>query len=31
LKVNAEPIIRITGDCPLLDPNTVEDMLQFFL
>lgn len=31
LKVNADPIIRITGDCPLLDPNIVEEMLQFFL
>ena len=31
LKVSADPIIRITGDCPLLDPNVVENMLQFFL
>jgi len=31
LKINADPIIRITGDCPLIDPFLVEDMLQFYL
>lgn len=31
LKINADPIIRITSDCPLIDPFIVEDMLQFYL
>ena len=31
LQNNADPIIRITGDCPLIDSNIVENMLQFFL
>jgi spore coat polysaccharide biosynthesis protein SpsF (cytidylyltransferase family) len=31
LKINADPIIRITSDCPLLDPFLVEEMLQIFL
>jgi len=30
-KMNADPIIRITSDCPLIDPYLVEEMLQFFL
>jgi len=30
-KVNADPIIRITSDCPLIDPYLVEEILQFFL
>ena len=31
LQNNADPIIRITGDCPLIDSNIVEEMIQFFL
>ena len=27
----ADPIIRITGDCPLIDPNLLDDMIQTFL
>ncbi len=30
-KFNANPIIRITGDCPLIDPLLVEKMIQFFI
>lgn len=30
-KFNADPIIRITGDCPLIDPLLVEKMIQFFI
>jgi len=30
-KINADPIIRITGDCPLIDPYLVEKMLKFYL
>lgn len=30
-KIDADPIIRITGDCPLIDPFLVEDILQFYL
>ena len=30
-KINADPIIRITSDCPLIDPYIVEDMLTIFL
>lgn len=28
---DADPIIRITSDCPLIDPNIVENILQFYL
>jgi spore coat polysaccharide biosynthesis protein SpsF len=31
LKISADPIIRITSDCPIIDPYLVEEMLQFFL
>jgi len=31
IKFNANPIIRITSDCPLIDPYLVERMLQVFL
>ena len=31
VQFNADPIIRITGDCPLVDSTLVEEMLQFFL
>lgn len=27
---HADAIIRITGDCPLIDPNVVEKMLTFY-
>jgi spore coat polysaccharide biosynthesis protein SpsF (cytidylyltransferase family) len=30
-KINADPIIRITSDCPLIDPYLAEEMLHFFL
>jgi spore coat polysaccharide biosynthesis protein SpsF len=30
-KILADPIIRITSDCPVIDPYLVEEMLQFFL
>ncbi len=26
----ADPIIRITGDCPLIDPKIIDNMIQFF-
>lgn len=28
---DADPIIRITGDCPLIDPILIDKMLKFFL
>ena len=31
LKFNADPIIRITGDCPLVDPYLLDKMLGFYL
>ena len=31
LKIDADPIIRITSDCPLTDPHLVEELLQFYL
>ena len=31
LNIDADPIIRITGDCPLIDPFLVEDIIQFYL
>jgi len=31
LKYNADPIIRITSDCPLIDPYIVEKMIQIYL
>src|SRR3989304_8006572 len=31
LKIDADPIIRITSDCPLTDPQLVEKILQFYL
>lgn len=27
----ADPIIRITGDCPLIDPVLIDKMIKFFL
>lgn len=30
-KIDADPIIRITGDCPLIDPFLVDSMIKFFL
>lgn len=29
-KFNAGPIIRITGDCPLIDPKIIEDLLNYY-
>ena len=29
--IDADPIIRITSDCPLVDPKIVEKMLEIFL
>jgi spore coat polysaccharide biosynthesis protein SpsF len=29
-KFNADPIIRITADCPLIDPIIIEKILKFF-
>jgi len=31
LKINADPIIRITSDCPLTDPKLVEKILRVYL
>ncbi|MGI0056052.1 MAG: cytidylyltransferase domain-containing protein [Nitrosarchaeum sp.] len=31
LKFNADPIIRITGDCPLVDPYLLDKMVEFYL
>lgn len=31
LEFDADPIIRITSDCPLIDPVLVEQILEFFL
>jgi spore coat polysaccharide biosynthesis protein SpsF (cytidylyltransferase family) len=28
---DADPIIRITGDCPLIDPILIDKMVKFFL
>ena len=30
IKFDADPIIRITGDCPLIDPKIVQDMIKFY-
>jgi len=30
-QINADPIIRITGDCPLIDPFLIDEMIKFFL
>jgi spore coat polysaccharide biosynthesis protein SpsF (cytidylyltransferase family) len=31
VECDADPIIRITGDCPLIDPMLVREMLVFYL
>ena len=31
LMFKADPIIRITGDCPLIDPQIIEEILEFYL
>lgn len=31
LVFKADPIIRITGDCPLIDPLIIEEILEFYL
>ena len=28
---SADPIVRITGDCPLVDPELLDNMIQIFL
>ena len=28
---SADPIVRITGDCPLVDPGLLDNMIQIFL
>ena len=28
---NLDTIIRITSDCPLIDPNLIDELIQFFL
>lgn len=30
-KFNAKIVVRITGDCPLVDPNVVDRTIQYFL
>jgi len=30
-KFNADPIIRITADCPLMDPKIIEKLLKIYL
>ena len=30
-EINAETIVRVTSDCPLIDPKIVEDLLQIYL
>lgn len=30
-QINADPIVRITSDCPLVDPKLVEKIIQFYL
>lgn len=30
IKYDADPIIRITGDCPLIDPSVIEKMVDFY-
>lgn len=30
IKYNADPIIRITGDCPLVDPNLLDEIIEFY-
>jgi spore coat polysaccharide biosynthesis protein SpsF len=29
--LSAEHIIRITGDCPLIDPHVIDEVIQFYL
>lgn len=29
-KFHADPIIRITGDCPLVDPYLIDEMISFY-
>ncbi len=31
IQYNADPIMRITGDCPLMDPSIINEILQFYL
>lgn len=31
LKTNADPIVRITADCPMIDPFLIDQMLEMFI
>jgi len=31
VEYNADPIIRITGDCPLIDPKIIDEMIALYL
>lgn len=30
-KYHADHILRLTGDCPLIDPNVIEQLIEFYL
>ena len=30
-EINSDTIVRITGDCPLIDPEIVDNVIQFFI
>jgi len=30
LRINADPIIRLTADCPLIDPSLIDSLLDIF-
>ena len=30
LEYNADPIIRVTADCPLIDPSLIDKMIKFY-
>ena len=31
IKNSADPIVRITGDCPLIDPSLIDEIVNFYL